>query len=183
MKETNIVDNRIGDNLQGLLDLFDYVRDHTDPEYIIEVGSFIGASTVQFAKAFPDSTIFAVDMWKDDFDPNDPICQFDMATAEKMFDNATKDYYNIVKIKMSGIDFADVIQNSWFEFIYIDANHSYHGCSEDIAAFSCKVAANGILAGHDYIDEDYTKVTKAVNESFSKENIKTFVDTSWCVQL
>jgi predicted O-methyltransferase YrrM len=38
------------------------------------------------------------------------------------------------------------------DFVYIDANHSYEGCRDDIALWWPKVKVGGILAGHDYVD-------------------------------
>ena len=177
-----MIDNRVGDNLQGLLDLLSHVKQDINPTRIIEVGSFIGSSTFQFAQMFPHATIFAVDMWQNDFDPNDPICQFDFKVAEKMFDTAVEKCHNVVKIKMNSKEFSEILAFSSMDFIYIDANHSYEGCMDDVMSYLPRVRQNGIIAGHDYIDDDYTEVTKVVKEVFEEPD-KTFVDTSWMVKV
>lgn len=42
--------------------------------------------------------------------------------------------------------------NEYFDFVYIDANHSYESAKQDIALWHPKVKPGGILAGHDYLD-------------------------------
>ena len=36
------------------------------------------------------------------------------------------------------------------DFVFIDANHSYEACLEDIRLWFPKVKPNGVIAGHDY---------------------------------
>ena len=134
MHKKVIVDNRVNKNLSGLINLFHFVNTviKKESKHIIELGSFIGTSTKLFSEYFPQSTIFAIDMWKNDFDLNDPICQFDMKTAERMFDQNIKKCKNIIKIKMNTNNFCKILKNNFFDFIYIDANHSYEGCLMDI---------------------------------------------------
>jgi len=47
------------------------------------------------------------------------------------------------------------------DLVFIDADHSYQGCSTDIKAYTPKVNSGGILSGHDI---DFPGVNKAVNE-------------------
>jgi len=53
-----------------------------------------------------------------------------------------------------------------YDFVFLDADHSYEGCALDIAAWSTKVKPGGWLGGHDYENNDFPKfgVTRAVNE-------------------
>ena len=47
------------------------------------------------------------------------------------------------------------------DLIFIDADHSYNGCSIDIKAYTPKVKPSGILSGHDI---DFPGVNRAVRE-------------------
>lgn len=47
------------------------------------------------------------------------------------------------------------------DLVFIDADHSYTGCKNDILLYRSKVKNGGILSGHDI---DYPGVNKAVNE-------------------
>jgi hypothetical protein len=53
-----------------------------------------------------------------------------------------------------------------FDFVFIDADHSYEGCAADIAAWAPKVKPGGLLCGHDYDNPDFPEfgVKRAVDE-------------------
>lgn len=51
----------------------------------------------------------------------------------------------------------------YFDFVFIDAEHTYDACKADIQAWWPKVRLGGLLCGHDYSMAD---VNKAVNEMF-----------------
>jgi predicted O-methyltransferase YrrM len=53
-----------------------------------------------------------------------------------------------------------------FDFVFIDADHSYEGCRSDIEAWAGKIRAGGLLCGHDYDNVDYPQwgVKRAVDE-------------------
>ncbi|MFA5754519.1 MAG: class I SAM-dependent methyltransferase [Patescibacteria group bacterium] len=40
----------------------------------------------------------------------------------------------------------------FFDYVYIDADHSYEGCLRDMGAWWTRVRQGGVMAGHDYID-------------------------------
>jgi predicted O-methyltransferase YrrM len=54
------------------------------------------------------------------------------------------------------------------DIVFIDADHSYAGCSGDIKAYKPKVKPGGILSGHDI---DYPGVNKAVKEQIRKFSV------------
>lgn len=43
-----------------------------------------------------------------------------------------------------------LFQNEFFDFVYVDANHSYEECLKDLEIWYPKLKRGGILAGHDY---------------------------------
>jgi len=65
-----------------------------------------------------------------------------------------------------------------FDFIFIDGDHSYDSCKEDINMWLPKIKQGGIIAGHDYLEACFMGVVNAVNETFGKPD-KTYNDTSW----
>jgi len=72
--------------------------------------------------------------------------------------------------RMDSIHAASRLDDRSVDFVYIDADHSYEGCSRDILAWAPKVRSGGILAGHDYYnhtDESGTHfgVRRAVAET------------------
>lgn len=75
--------------------------------------------------------------------------------------------------------------DGFFDFVYIDANHTLAAARADIQAWWPKVKVGGILAGHDYLDgviqgEDYG-VRRAVQEhaKLHKCLILTTLEHDW----
>jgi len=59
--------------------------------------------------------------------------------------------------------------NEYFDWIYIDANHTYEAVKADLEACRRKVKEAGVIGGHDYIDSAFWKernygVVEAVDE-------------------
>jgi predicted O-methyltransferase YrrM len=60
-------------------------------------------------------------------------------------------------------------EDSYFDWIYIDTNHSYETTKEELNLYSPKIKKGGIIAGHDYIVGYWNGLVKygvieAVNE-------------------
>lgn len=78
--------------------------------------------------------------------------------------------------------FAAVVEEKSVDVVYIDGNHEYEAVSQDIAAFSPKLRAGGILCGHDYV-KTWPGVIRAVDEFVQSGDgrltMRTFEDGSW----
>lgn len=61
---------------------------------------------------------------------------------------------------------AAVDADSSYDFVFLDADHSYEGCKADIESWWPKVKAGGLLSGHDYENTGFPKfgVKRAVDE-------------------
>jgi predicted O-methyltransferase YrrM len=70
---------------------------------------------------------------------------------------------------MSSKEASALIPNE-LDLVYIDADHSYESCKEDILLWSPKVKIGGIICGHDYTLEN-PGVIKAVDELFNKQYV------------
>lgn len=53
-------------------------------------------------------------------------------------------------------DMASRFEDNSLDFVYIDGNHAYDWVKEDIELWWPKIKQGGILAGHDYLDLDWT---------------------------
>ena len=73
---------------------------------------------------------------------------------------------------------AKTVYDGSLDFVYIDGDHSYDSCKEDINMWLPKIKQGGIIAGHDYLEACFMGVVNAVNETFGKPD-KTYNDTSW----
>jgi hypothetical protein len=65
---------------------------------------------------------------------------------------------------MDSVAAANTFPDRSLDFVYLDGDHSLKGCTRDIVAWAPKVKAGGILAGHDYYDNEPFMVRTAVNE-------------------
>ena len=66
----------------------------------------------------------------------------------------------------------------YWDFIYIDALHTYEGVKNDIQNYKGLLIPGGFLAGHDY---GWDGVKQAVDENVIVH--ETFKDTSWISKL
>jgi hypothetical protein len=53
-----------------------------------------------------------------------------------------------------------LFKEQWFDYMYLDADHSYGGCLNDMQWWWPKVRQGGIMAGHDYIETTSKQGTK-----------------------
>jgi hypothetical protein len=65
---------------------------------------------------------------------------------------AKKNYLNIDIIVDFSVEAAKQFEDGYFDFVYIDADHSYKGVTEDLEAWYPKVRKGGMIAGHDYVN-------------------------------
>jgi len=61
---------------------------------------------------------------------------------------------------------AKIIPNDYFDFVFIDADHSYERVRDDIRIWRQKVKHGGFLCGHDWGDARFPGVKAAVTQSF-----------------
>ncbi|MHC4526261.1 MAG: class I SAM-dependent methyltransferase [Planctomycetota bacterium] len=71
-----------------------------------------------------------------------------------------------------------------FDFVYIDACHSYEAVTEDIKAWFPKVKPGGVIGGHDYNGSLYPGLRRAVDEFVKEGNYKLYQEASdwWVVK-
>lgn len=61
-----------------------------------------------------------------------------------------------------------------FDFVYIDAEHSYEAASADIVSWGQNVRVGGVISGHDY--GGFEGVTRAVNEYVTVRDYELHTD-------
>ena len=169
-------------NTEGLLDLIKELGDVSD-KTMVEIGSFIGESTIMFARHFKHVT--AIDPFLPNYDDGDPTSNFNFEDVFQEFKNRTQEKKEKITIyKMTSNDACGLLQKEKFDFIYIDGLHTYEGVREDILNYLPLVKEGGIIGGHDYgtPHPHLTGVTKAVDEVLGKPD-KTFKDGSWIKRL
>ena len=122
----------------------------------------------------------AVDAWIDDgvIGNNDRgYEQKELNIQYETFKERMKDKPNVEIIRGYSSQVSRGFTNNFFDLVYIDANHTYEGCYQDILDWYPKVKSGGVLCGHDY-SERHVKtrrgkikfgVVEAVDK-FAKDN-------------
>jgi hypothetical protein len=145
---------------------------------IVEIGSYMGESSLVFAQQFPNGKIICIDPWEGGFDDSDSISHSNYTDVEEQFDLRKNLVNNIVKIKGYSMDYKIEC-----DMVYIDGCHKYECVTSDIKHWLPLV--KHIISGHDYAsDYDIVKyphianVRVAVNELLGTPD-KTYNDGSW----
>ena len=155
---------------------------------IAEVGVWEGEfSKIIYDNAIPNKLIL-VDPWI--FDPKIRGCAPQVHGKEPLsqnfFDNAKLSTYNKFK-DVQNVHIVDKISsiasklydNEYFDYIYVDGEHSYKAVLNDLENWYPKLKKNGKIFGDDFYwrEEDNSfSVKKAYYEFILKKNIK-----KWCV--
>jgi len=150
-----------------------------DFQYICEVGVFQGQNFCRMIEHSPKLAV-AVDAWIDD----GVVARNDAAFPQTRLDaqyEAVKllaDKYSFIKVvRQYSDEAAKNFADDYFDFVYIDADHSYEGCKKDLEAWYPKVKPGKIFAGDDYshyhapVTGVKFEVIKAVNEFAEKNNL------------
>ena len=144
---------------------------------IIEVGSFHGRSTRAMADN-TDGTIFAIDTWKGSKPDKSLPAELNFDSRFQVNDSAFASFClnlwdhirrgKVIPLRMSGAAAAKILEEQGIraDFVFIDADHIYEEIKTDIQNFRTLVNSNGVFSGHDYRDNNWSGVTKAVDEIF-----------------
>lgn len=160
----------------GLMDL---IKEFPKDAVVAEIGSYAGESAEIFLDSGKVKKIYCIDPWRNGYNDSDLLSyNTPMDEIESIFDERLKRFNNVQKMKMTGDEAAKLFLNEYFDAVYIDANHTYEACKNDILTYFSKIKINGILAGHDY----YGNVKNAVDDIFGHPD-KNFLDTSWMLRV
>lgn len=87
-------------------------------------------------------------------------------------------------LKGESVEMARKIWDNTLDFVFVDADHTYEGCKEDIEAWYPKLKPNALLCGHDWDHPDHPGewgVRQAVEEFAAKVDrpIETGLNRTW----
>ncbi len=144
---------------------------------MIEIGSYMGESTMLFASSQLFNKIYAIDPYIGD-EPFNSLSNITWKDVKEQFNINTRFFNNIELIQEYSQYTVSKFENKSIDFIYIDANHTYESVKNDLQLYLPKLKSNSVIAGHDYCDIKWPGVIKAVNEVLGKPN-KVYQDSSW----
>ncbi|MHB1687859.1 MAG: tetratricopeptide repeat protein [Ignavibacteriaceae bacterium] len=149
---------------------------------LLEHGVEIGVQAGEFSKiiraTWKGKYLHLVDRWK--HDPNYiDIANISDEDQKKLYLQVVGSFADDPSVtihRMDSLVAAESFPDNFFDWIYIDADHSYEGCKADLNAWYPKLKQNGIFAGHDFIDGNYNAgnfgVKSAVEEFIKDKNIQ-----------
>jgi predicted O-methyltransferase YrrM len=142
------------------------LKNQRDSYNILEIGSWVGRSTILWAsvlqKMCPKGKILCIDPWGIycEISAEYPKGQTRQRMAEAVrSDSAMKLYLHNIKtsgnstrvtyIRGYSQDILPLLRDESFDFIYIDGDHSYNGVRSDIRHAKRLAKINGIICGDD----------------------------------
>lgn len=156
-----------------------------------EIGVWRGKNAERLLAFLPRLTLHLVDRWRT---PNKEDSYFssgsEIAQSEQSkYDEARRETKGKIKKYCSraivweeeSLTAALHFPVKYFDFIFIDGDHSYSGCKKDIRVWLSKVKPGGFIGGHDYDHPDQGEVKKAVDELFPK--VELDVNHTWFVRI
>jgi cephalosporin hydroxylase len=138
------------------------------------------------------ANFYCVDLWKTD--GNDDYFRERDGQVERGHKRVIERYGNNPKVNLCqgpSVQWAAKFEDEYFDWIYIDADHTKEAVLEDIKAWYPKVKKGGIISGHDCFCEptndayDFFDVEGAVEEYFSDVLEDVYLTSeasykSWC---
>jgi len=160
-----------------LNDLVDHFKHQTDiSKKMIEVGAYMGESTFLFACSGLFSEIHTIDPHSGEEEFNN-MFGYTWSEVKSEFEKNTRHFNNIIHWDKYSYEVDDKFSNREFDFLYIDAEHTYESVKKDLELYTPKVKRGGIVGGHDYTD-NWDGVRQAVDEAFGSPDRK-YDDGSW----
>ncbi len=151
-------------------------------QYICELGVAKGANFFEMIRHEPKLAI-AIDAWKTDEVISRNDGKYSQEELDQYYDNFISEVKNKDFVKVYREYTFDAVKHfpdNFFDFVYIDADHSFAGCLKDIEDWYPKVKPGKILVGDDYrpYEGKHTDITfgviEAVNEFAKRNNLQVF---------
>lgn len=148
----------------------------------IEIGVYQGEFSKYILDNCPDLNLILLDCWqkqtKDEY--NDDLNSendIQIERINKTIKNIINHYHRVKIIKGFSDEFSKLFSDNIFDFVFIDANHSYESIKKDLNNFYPKVKKGGLFAGHDYVNTSDKKIEVeiAVNEFARENNINIYI--------
>ena len=150
--------------------------DKTNPIIGIEVGVWEGANAKRLLDEFPNLTLIGIDPFEGYQDWWGFINKEFMSERERIAMVTLKPYFENERFslipKYSDKALEDLEDNK-YDFIYVDADHSYKWALHDITNYWNKVKEGGILCGHDRSLDGVRKALQEFTAIIGKEFIVT----------
>ncbi len=121
-----------------------------------EIGVWNGCFSYHTLLPKDPSRMFLIDSWGGDAqsDPDNGIQSQEAQHArDQIYENVCSlfaSYPNVEILRMRSLDAAGLFPDEFFDYVYIDGDHSYEGVMQDLIHFLPKLKIGGLIIGDDY---------------------------------
>tara|TARA_B100001175_G_scaffold309867_1_gene312145 strand:- start:261 stop:986 length:726 start_codon:yes stop_codon:yes gene_type:complete len=151
---------------------------------VAEIGVAEGDFSHQIVTINKPKKLFLIDPWmyqeRDDYklDPNNTDQKEQdkryAAVCTRFADSIKEDKISV--LRDFSFNAAKSFPDHFFDWVYIDAVHSYEGALQDLRTYYNKVSDDGLIVGHDFAKHDF-----AIEMNFGVvEAVETFVSETKC---
>ena len=172
---------RTPEQREGLEQMIEWINNVTPTSEMrmIEIGSYVGESTLMFANNFKE--VVSVDPYINDYDLSDLAClyaPFDVVYAE--FLKNTLPLPNVKSIRDTSTNAFPILNQQQWDMVYIDGLHTVDGVYYDITHYKTIIKPGGFVCGHDYA---WGNIRHNLGRIFDDKVDATFKDGSWVVRI
>jgi hypothetical protein len=121
------------------------------------VSAEIGVATGRFSKIIVENNnpieLYLIDAWRNfDLGYADGNMVSDDKHEQRYQDvsNMFSENKSVKLVRDFSVNASHQFSDNFFDWIYVDADHSYEGCLNDLNAYNSKVKDTGYILGHDY---------------------------------
>jgi hypothetical protein len=104
-------------------------------------------------------TAIGVDIWRETGSTGQNDNLYDQNVLDEQYSQVFHKYWGDSRVRLIrefSKNAAQFFEDETFDFIYIDADHTYDAVTEDLEAWYPKLKVGGVLGGHDYISKEDT---------------------------
>jgi len=138
-----------------------------------EIGVRDGTNAVNMFECIPGVKLYLIDPWH-------KIKKYNAEEAYKKTISVVSKYENVVIRRKSEYAVRE-FNDGYFDFVYIDGDHSYDSVMLDIILWIRKIRPGGIISGHDYRKSRKMGVKQAVDDyvRYHNLNLKLSAGRNW----
>lgn len=176
-------------NIQGWFTfpkLYTQMVEKFDDAVFIEVGSWLGRSAsymgIEILNSQKNIKFYCVDTWPESEKDNETSLHNQKNLYSEFLQNIKPIKSSIIPYRMSSIEASKLFEDESVEFVFIDACHDYESVKSDLNSWFPKVKKGGVIAGHDYYENEWFEVKKAVDEFFIDKTNLSSSEKCWIYQ-
>lgn len=145
-----------------------------------EIGVWRGKTSKGLFLRNPNLKLYMIDPWQkpvesDTYYGSDKTSLYDQSKYDKAYQETVSKVkgFNSEIICERSEEAVKQFDNAYFDFVFIDGDHSYEGVKRDIRLWKPKVKKGGYLIGHDYYHHSgMDDVRRAVTELLPNHEVE-----------